>query len=192
MYNYFQNSNPLKLVDIDYVKKTNSIFSIAEQGSVVKWDLQQNKLWTYTIQGKFSLCCMAACPHTEDLVAIGTRFGRVLVFSTKGTQIQLSIYRNFRFLIDIFSGEGKLIHKLLCHSTDVTSVSWCPVPYNVLHLSKLHDEKFCEEEFKKTDKTFLLASCCSDLTIYVSKAGTDNHCETLIKLPAKPIGNNMR
>lgn len=93
-------------------------------------------------------------------------------------------------MIKFFLGEGKLIHRLLCHNSDVSSVSWCPVPYNVLQLSKPQPEGFNEEEFKNTDKTFLLASCCSDLTVYVSRAGTDNHCETLIKLPAKPLSNS--
>lgn len=89
------------------------------------------------------------------------------------------------------TGEGKLVHRLLCHSSDVTSVSWCPVPYNVLQLGK-DGASLNEKEFMETDKTFLLASCCHDLTIYVSRAGTDSNCETLIKLPSKAVGNNSR
>lgn len=93
----------------------------------------------------------------------------------------------------MFLGEGKLIHTLLCHNSDVTSVSWCPVPYNVFQLNKMPKEgKSDVLHFEKNDKTFLLASCCSDLTIYISRAGTDNHCETLIKLPPKPVINITR
>lgn len=93
------------------------------------------------------------------------------------------------FLITISpKGEGKLLHRIRCHDNVVCSLSWCPVPYNALQLSSLKEgDDFNEDEYKKTDKTYLLASCSKDRSIYICKAGLNGYCEAVLTLPSKPL-----
>lgn len=84
--------------------------------------------------------------------------------------------------------DGKLIHKIRPHNFNVLSLSWCPVPYNVLQLENLKNEpNFDEENWKQSDGSMLLASCSVDRTIYICKAGTNAYCEAIISLPPKPL-----
>lgn len=93
----------------------------------------------------------------------------------------------------MFAGEGRLRHRIRCHDNAVFSLSWCPVPYNALQLSKLReDENFNEGEWKKKDKTLLLASCSKDRSVYICKAGTNGYCEAVLTLPSKPVTNVSR
>jgi len=113
--------SPMKFVDIDYFPRSNCIVCITEHGYVAKWDLIQNKIWTFTVPVKGSLTCVAACPHADDLIAIGYQFGRVIVFSTKGNEY-IELFTTFRLDSPLFSVEAMFLHSLNHTSYQICSV----------------------------------------------------------------------
>lgn len=76
----------MKLVDLDVFVQSNCVVSASENGNVVKWNVNLNKMWIYSIDPKNRsiINCIATCPHEEDLIAIGTRDRAVLIYSLKG------------------------------------------------------------------------------------------------------------
>ena len=71
-------------------------------------------------------------------------------------------------------GGGKMLHRLRGHDTEIVSLAWCPVVYNVL-------------QPKKSQEDMLLASGAKEKTIYIWRAGGDGRYETVIHLPSVPL-----
>ena len=74
------------------------------------------------------------------------------------------------FLLDT----GKLLHRLRGHDSEVVSVAWCPVSYNVLQPEDLQED-------------LLLASGAKEKSIFIWRAGGDGCCEIILNLPAGPL-----
>lgn len=77
----------MKMVDVDVFPQNNCIVTASENGSVLKWHVDANKVWMYNVDPKIIINCIAVCPHVEDLIAIGAQFGLVLIYSLKGTYL---------------------------------------------------------------------------------------------------------
>lgn len=76
----------------------------------------------------------------------------------------------FYFLLDT----GKQLHRLRGHNSEVVSLAWCPVSYNVLKPEDLKED-------------MLLASGAKEKSIFIWRAGGDGHYETILNLPAEPL-----
>lgn len=78
----------MKLVDIDFCAQNACIVSAGSEigGSLIKWNTALNKIWTYNVDPKITVNCVAVCPHVEDLVAVGAHFGLVFVYNLKGNK----------------------------------------------------------------------------------------------------------
>lgn len=71
-------------------------------------------------------------------------------------------------------GTGKLTHRLRGHNSEVVSLAWCPVSYNVLQPEDLQED-------------MLLASGAKEKSIFIWRAGGDGHYEISLNLPAEPL-----
>jgi len=76
----------------------------------------------------------------------------------------------FYFLLDT----EKLVHRLRGHNSEVVSLAWCPVSYNVLQPEDLQED-------------MLLASGAKEKSIFIWRAGGDGHYEIILNLPAEPL-----
>lgn len=131
----------------------NLVVSADESGSIVCWDLFSNTTQRLSF-GKLVPTCLACCPHRRDLIAMGTRSGLVCTVSLKDN--------------------GKLLHRLRGHDSEVVSLSWSPVSYNVMQPKELQDD-------------MLLASGAKEKAIYIWRAGGDGHYEIVLNLPVAPM-----
>lgn len=69
---------------------------------------------------------------------------------------------------------GKLLHRLRGHHSEVVSLAWCPVSYNVL-LTEYYQEDM------------LLASGAKGKSIFIWRAGREGCYEIILNLPAEPL-----
>ncbi|XP_045479376.1 uncharacterized protein LOC123684241 isoform X2 [Harmonia axyridis] len=89
------------------------MLSVTEAGILVICNIHQlkfthiNHLFSY----KLSITCMAPCPHSSNIVALGAKTGLIIVIDLKKN--------------------GHITHTLRGHYEDVTSLSWCPAPVNI-------------------------------------------------------------
>jgi WD40 repeat protein len=69
---------------------------------------------------------------------------------------------------------GKLLRHLRGHDSEVVSLAWCPVSYNVLQPETLQGD-------------MLLASGAKEKSIYIWRTGGDGHYEIILNLPVEPL-----
>ncbi|XP_069679265.1 gem-associated protein 5 [Periplaneta americana] len=144
----------MKVLSMDWSKSDpNLIVSADESGSIVCWNVFSNTTQKLNF-GKLVPTSLACCPHRRDLVAIGTRSGLVCTISLKGN--------------------GKMLHRLRGHDSEVVSLAWCPVSYNIFHQ-------------KQPQGDMLLATGAKEKTIYIWRAGGDGRYETMLNLPVAPM-----
>jgi len=70
-------------------------------------------------------------------------------------------------------GTGKLLRRLRGHNSEVVSLAWCPVSYNVLQPENLQED-------------MLLASGAKEKSIFIWRAGGNGY-EIVLNLPAEPL-----
>lgn len=117
------------MVAVDWSKHNVDVIAfVSESRYLVIWDVKCDTSQVINL-GKVKLTCLSCCPHDSFIVSIGTKSGLV-------------------YILDIREN-GTIKYKLRGHNLDVVSLSWCPVPVNVL------------EEDKST-KEYLLASGSKD------------------------------
>lgn len=67
-----------------------------------------------------------------------------------------------------------MLHRLRAHDSEVVSLAWCPVSYNILQSKELQDD-------------MLLASGAKEKAIYIWRAGGDGRYEIVLNLPTAPL-----
>ncbi|KAL1131550.1 hypothetical protein AAG570_011167 [Ranatra chinensis] len=139
------------------------IVSASDFGSVVCWDLVSNTIRRLYLGTKMLPNCMACCPHNKDIIAVGIKAGLVLIYNVKG--------------------DGHVVFRIRGHESDVVSLAWCPVPYNIFRKEK---KQFFSEN------VLLLASGAKDKTVYFWRTATDGRFESFVNLPPQPLTSNYR
>jgi hypothetical protein len=71
-------------------------------------------------------------------------------------------------------GAGRLLRRLRGHNSEVVSLAWCPVSYNVLRPQDLQED-------------MLLASGAKEKSIFIRRAGGHGHYEIVLNLPDEPL-----
>lgn len=100
-----------KIIAVDWSKNDKNLIAYAsEDGTLVTWDKKTNSTKVILL-GKVFVTCLACCPHSKDLVAVGTKIGLIYIVSA---------------LLN-----GKILYKLRGHDTEICSLSWCPNPENI-------------------------------------------------------------
>ncbi|KAJ8675733.1 hypothetical protein QAD02_011519 [Eretmocerus hayati] len=142
-----------KIVGVDWSNpKPNLICFISDKGSLVAWNIDSNSSQLINL-GKLTATCLSCCPHNENITAVGCKSGLI-------------------FIVDVW-GSGTVKYKLRGHDSEIVSLSWCPVPLNVLD--------------DQSSREFLLASGAKDRNIFLWKAGTDGRYQVQISLPTSPV-----
>ena len=94
------------MVALDWSKlNPDHICFLSTDGTLMSWHVTFNSCQAYNF-GKLSATCLALSPHSNDIAAIGTKKGLIML-------VELS--RN-----------GTVIYKLRGHDVEITSLSWCP------------------------------------------------------------------
>ncbi|XP_054267558.1 gem-associated protein 5 isoform X2 [Macrosteles quadrilineatus] len=168
-YCHSGHKDGLKITGLDWSKAdTNRIVSVNDLGVIVCWDLASNTIRRLHCGIKILPLCLACCPNEKELIAIGCKNGITLVVDTKGN--------------------GKIVHRLRGHEQDVISISWCPVPYNVIrHKRNMDPQAGGDSDVKSRD--LLLATGGVEKSIFIWRTGSDGRFEVVLNLPPAPIGN---
>lgn len=49
-----------------------------------KWDIQALTMRNYTLEAKILPLSLAACPHRKNTIAIGCKYGNIIVYDLTG------------------------------------------------------------------------------------------------------------
>nr|CAD7447477.1 unnamed protein product [Timema bartmani] len=154
-HNFHESS---KVVDMDWsIADPNLVVSVDENNNIICWNLNTNSTQRLTLF-KLRAMCLACCPHKADTIAVGSRTGLVFVIKNKDG--------------------GQVLYRMRGHDSEVVSIAWCPVSYNIFKQSKT-------EQLLSRD--MLLASAGKDRDVYIWRAGTDGQCQTKFNLPVTPV-----
>ncbi|XP_049810273.1 gem-associated protein 5 [Schistocerca nitens] len=147
-----------KITCMDWSPADPHLVVSADESNLFCWDLKSNT--TRCVKpGKLLPTSLSCSWHEKSIVALGTKYGLVCV-------------------VDI-RGDGKILYRMRGHSTEVVSLSWCPVSQNV-----------CSQQ--EENKDMLLASGGKDKEVYVWRAGGDGRYELLLNLPDAPLTGQHR
>ncbi|XP_014224156.1 gem-associated protein 5 [Trichogramma pretiosum] len=144
-----------KVVAVDWSKNNKDLIAyVSESRFLVIWNVKCDTSQVINLGFKVKPTCLSCCPHDSFIVSIGITSGLV-------------------YIVDI-RGSGTIKYKLRGHDRDIVSLSWCPIPVNVL------------EEDKST-REYLLASGSKDRQIFIWKAGTDGRNQLQLSFPTAPL-----
>ncbi|KAF2903378.1 hypothetical protein ILUMI_02814 [Ignelater luminosus] len=92
----------------------DKIVSVSEDGFIIIWKWVTNELKALKdlLGPKTKVTCLSACPHAPYMIAFGLKKGGIILADLRKS--------------------GRVLHKMRGHDSGVLSLTWCPVPYNVL------------------------------------------------------------
>uniref|UniRef100_A0A8D8S5D8 Gem-associated protein 5 n=1 Tax=Cacopsylla melanoneura TaxID=428564 RepID=A0A8D8S5D8_9HEMI len=155
-----------KIVGIDWLKTDpHVIVSVSDNSVVVRWALEANIVKLYIVKARVFPQCIAASPHDKDIVAIGSKCGHVIIYSMK-------------------SGSGTILGRVRCGDNDIMSLSWCPIPSDVIYGKTELEPKYLVAGSK--DYGVFIVN-----TNHPSKQKLDCACTTAnIHLPRNPMSKH--
>lgn len=74
------------LLDVVWLYNCLTLVTMSDMGILIKWDIQTLEMHNYTIEYNAPLInvTLAACPHKNNLIAIGCQNGDFIVYDFTG------------------------------------------------------------------------------------------------------------
>jgi len=71
-------------MDVGWLYGSLNVVAMSDAGILHKWDIQALTMRNYTLDIKLSPLTLAACPHKQNLIAIGCKNGHIVVYDLTG------------------------------------------------------------------------------------------------------------
>lgn len=74
----------INLVDIVWLYKCLKLVVTTDCGTLYEWNIQTSEMIKYTLDSKIQPLTLSACPHKNNIIAIGCKDGILIVYDLTG------------------------------------------------------------------------------------------------------------
>nr|CAI5852135.1 unnamed protein product [Callosobruchus analis] len=132
------------------------VVSVSDDGHVIVWNIKNNEMvhMKNLFNAKVTVTQMSVCPHYTKMAVFGLKNGVILVVDLRGS--------------------GKIVHQVRAHDSDVISLSWCPIPFNIFPKNPNHKVYITPEQFtaaRKEDTGAVVRQTLNDIVSSVEQGG---------------------